>query len=460
MDHTLPYPIPGPAGTLLAPPANNATRNASPSTNALFASSAWHAMLRHRNLPPYGTEKQESSLALLRHGALARDAPPTSADRLRFIPALLTSLTPLGRDATVIIRDPTAALRATVHEEVLRKHGRSLREGAVLLMDNVVALSSDQRKRAGYRLDVLSDVHASIGPDSVIRVFTPCDISPSTRTLSQQSQQLRHQQQKKQQQQQQHQGPDPSAAYSANARNPPPLPLQPHRQSTARVPLSTVTSSTALKRTPERQSGPSLKRPAYQNDAHMRPPIGPPPRSALGPPRRPGLYRPGAPLLPAFQRPGGTGAPGPTVSQAMAVSTVTPTPISNPSTAASRLSDEQLDSLLGEVDVDALIAASGKANAVASAEEVSRMTQSQASGGTERAEAIDGVAMGADESVAKSGVGQNGEMQKEDSNPGRGVSTLQQQTQTGEVATEGINAAGGIASVDQSMIDNLFEGLD
>lgn len=351
-----PYSIPGPAGLPRgAPRAAAATPAAPRPANTRFATPTWAAALAGLR-PPLIT-----SLALLRARALAGD--PSKAPAL---PVLLAALTRVGKDAVVTLADPTAALPATLHAAALEEHGSALRPGAVLVLTDVCAAAAPRDRRAsGFRQDRAAGVEMSVHPSNITSVVEP-DADAAAPPPA-----------------------DPLLAYTPDARAP--LPLPPRSPS-----YSYKRPRTHLQASPMRTGGSGgvdARGLRVRRAAPPRPAPRPAPRNQRPPrPRAPPVVsdealddllcdvdieaaiaasgRATQTTVPATSAAAATStAPTAAVSatavaaSAAGSSSATATGIAAPSRAAAPASvgfGDDDDDLLGDIDIDAMVAASGR----------------------------------------------------------------------------------------------------
>lgn len=162
----LPYQIPGPAGGTLSQVPSQLPLPLKSSTTRLFQTSPWQAALQHLQAPPHGSTLLSSSIALLRSHALS-----DRFQRLSSLPVLLDALSWVGRDASILLRDPTGSIRATVHAEVFSKHKAGIEIGAALLLSGVAAIAYLERRPVGFRRDEGESLHVSIQACHVMKLF-------------------------------------------------------------------------------------------------------------------------------------------------------------------------------------------------------------------------------------------------------------------------------------------------
>lgn len=170
MDRTLdglPYRIPGPAGgTGWDAPQAPRTAHHSKQPQRRFSQAPWQSMLHHARIAPHGTLRLDASLALLRSYALA-----ARFEQVARLPVFVDALSWVGKDASVLLRDPTACIRATVHAAVFEARKDEIEVGAVMLLRNVTALAYQERRQTGFRVDADACLHMSIQPSNVEHVF-------------------------------------------------------------------------------------------------------------------------------------------------------------------------------------------------------------------------------------------------------------------------------------------------
>lgn len=365
----LPYQIPGPAGgPSYATPSQARNAPAAKSEAARrFRQPAWQVLLSQIFAPPYGNNSLTSSIALLRANALSH-----RFTRLPRIPILLGSLSWVGRDASVTLLDPTGTIRATIHAAVFEEHRTGIEPGSAMLLDGVAAVCHAERRPSGFKVDQDEGLHVSVQPchvKAVIPVGADMPASP-----------LRH-------------ASDPKDSYNTAVLSPPivrrPSTRLARRPQPTRAPLRPRAEPANIQRNRrpdygrgqyasrgasgfkgrpygQRRSPPggmqrspgaghAVKRP-YTN---VVPPLPAVRRHGMQPlPKRPAPNQRG---VDHFQQPvmlprnsGPRGAPSVNSSA----------PATSNCTGLNSLTEDQLDSLLGDFDVDAVIAASGKSQSV------------------------------------------------------------------------------------------------
>lgn len=332
----LPYPIPGPAGGIAPSRLAHSRQNDESKTLQQqqadrFSTMPWTAMQRKLRVPPHGPNYLNASLAVLRCNALAR-----AQHKLHVLPVLVESLTWVGRDASVILRDPTATLRATVHATVFSENPDFvIRVGTVLVLDEVVAFAYSNRP-SGIRINVSASLHLNIRPHHIQHVFPPSHqpatsaASSSASTSTSVPSRLAN----------------PADAYTLFAKAPPLPKLPQPTVDVARSP-EPMRPAHARPHTPIRPPSRPLRphNPHPSHSPHQHPPL---PAVRKRPFSNPNSYphkrnTTQSPYHPS--RPLSSASSARLPAQANAVSAIT---------------DDHLDSLLGDFDMDAVIAAHGK----------------------------------------------------------------------------------------------------
>lgn len=151
-------------------------------------------------------------------------------------------------------------------------------------------------------------------------------------------------------------------------------------------------------------------------------------------------------------------------------------PIVSPATPVNSLTDDQLDDLLGDIDVDAVIAASGKAKVLAmpvatvskqqsgAALDKSGSSEKEGKDSSSRDHAVAPTSVDLDGSNTGSNVGQKSALtstSKATPSPGSNNASKSvpgSDTNVGSNASEAGQRS--LSFVDEAMIDNLLEGLD
>lgn len=331
----LPYPIPGPAGTLPRPrPQSSSTMPAQPDR---FSVLSWNQMQQSLSLPPYGSHKLAASLALLRRNALLN-----FRHNLSNLPVIVDSLHWVGHDASVTLIDPTATMSATIYATVFENHPNTpIRAGTVLVLKDVIAFAYSSRS-AGFRVDPSSAVHLNIRPPHIETVIPVPDSPITQQPLSVGSL-------------------SPSALYTSFAFAPVMPPVRPRRPSSFNPQPQQNSFSP---QPPSKPLLPHNRHPQPANAAH-RAPFVPPSKKRQFPNQNDASKsqpfpnkRTALPLnRPSFATPAST--PPYSVPPSNITAYLPPQTISNP-TAVTAISDEQLDSILGDFDLDAAIAAHEK----------------------------------------------------------------------------------------------------
>lgn len=182
MTKPLPYPIPGPAGGLtpsfptrhlMSTPATPPNTMKAPSkqqttTNKqLFMTGLWPYIPTILHIHP-NVNELKTSLAILRRLAIL-NLKPTTEIRL---PVLVTCIRWLSDDASVMLSDPTANVNATIHANAMDKFSNTntpIDEHVVLLLKNVVPFSSVEE--LGFRVDVSRSVHLYLTEENIEKVI-------------------------------------------------------------------------------------------------------------------------------------------------------------------------------------------------------------------------------------------------------------------------------------------------
>lgn len=373
MENRLPYQIPGPAGGFTQSQPLTAPTTPKP-TLSVFQTTPWHAMLQHLH------NKIPSSIALLRRNALSNDYT-----KLPMLPVLIDALTPVGKDASARLRDPTGAIGATLHAGVFAARKDAVHVGAVLLLHQVAAIYYLDERR-GFRAPT-DAVHLSIQAAHVVALFRATPGAPLKNTPLLET-------------------------YEEQARFPPAVVLAPRRRPPLRERGGAYRGNALRGRAGlTGRGGRGVSREVERRRTmHVGQEGGASVRQHIGRGRavaRVGLKRAfdGTNVCGDIQRRGG-------MSQVQTTSRET--------RGVAAMTEDELDSLLGEVDVDALIAASGKA----------------ATGGSDDAE---------------KGTAEVGETAEGVDRNGCATEREEQQTDRQQ---------GNLSAVDEAMIDSLFEGLE
>lgn len=166
MEGALPYRIPGPAGGVCT--SRQAPDAPEKPVLDLFGTAPWREMLAHVN------QKIPSSIALLRRNALSNEFM-----KLAMLPVLIDSLVYVGKDASVVLRDPTGHVRGTIHADVFVERKGMLDRGVVLLLNGVSALAYLEESR-GFRGGE-DFVHLSVQACHVSNVFKGGSSVPEAR---------------------------------------------------------------------------------------------------------------------------------------------------------------------------------------------------------------------------------------------------------------------------------------
>lgn len=335
----LPYPIPGPAGTLPCPRLQSST--VVPTQPDRFSVLSWSEMRRSLSLPPYGPQRLSASLALLRRNALLN-----FRHKLSNLPVIVDSLHWVGHDASVNLIDPTTSMSATIYATVFASYPNTpIRAGTVLVLKDVIAFAYSNRS-VGFRADPSSAVHLNIRPPHIEAVIpvpeapTPPQSSSSSLT-------------------------NPSVLYTSFAFAPPMPPVRPRRPPSFN-PQHRPNSS--LPQPPTKPLVPHNRQPQPPSAAHKAPFVPPsrkrqfpnaafPQKDQLATKRRPPAPQFSAVPAPATQSPISS-VPVPPSGNSAALHQPSRSP-SEPTVMAA-MSDEHLDSILGDFDLDAAIAAHEK----------------------------------------------------------------------------------------------------
>lgn len=325
MEKSLPYPIPGPAGTLPAPRRQS---SASPSLQQTdcFSVFSWRKMQQSLGLPPYGSHRLEASLVLLRRNALLN-----FRHKLSNLPVLVDSLHWVGHDASVTLRDPTASMSATIYATVFADYAKSpIRVGTALILQDVIAFAYSNRS-VGFRADPLAAVHLNIRPAHIQTIISIPDLLPLQNSL-------------------QTPPPRPSDLYTPFAFSPQMPPIRARR---------TVPTTPQHLPAPQATSRPLLPHNSLPTSTHPKhaAPFVPPSRKRpltphpANPARNPLVVN--QPLSKRAMLP----VSGPMTSNHNVPSNSTA--LKN-SAIMSGLTDDHLDSILGDLDLEAVIAAHEK----------------------------------------------------------------------------------------------------
>lgn len=338
-ERPLPYQIPGPAGgpgwDAAAPSGVGRLAGASvkDTRDRRFYSAPWQAMLKHLGVHPCGDSKLDSSVALLRSYALGG-----RFDKVPRLAVRLDDLSYVAKDASVMLSDPTGSICATIHAEVFASHKNQIEAGSVLVLKHVAALAYYERRSAGFRLNAEASLHVSIQPSN-IELLCPISNDP--------------------------------VPHSTLLVSPPPL-------QTSYAPLALSPPVLATRMTPRRARSTSLP---------VRRPLHPRPASAARTQTdqrfgssngimQPGIHSQHRPNVsnsvshknisqgnaqhPSHKRrnPGHNHwQPQPPPQRSKYQRSVPPSPPRPTSSSVVNLTEDQLDNLLGDVDIDAVIAA-------------------------------------------------------------------------------------------------------
>lgn len=508
-----PYRIPGPAGFGISHTANRSragsqaangsqTPSAPTQSHSLISSAserahaararpfdtpAWHALLRSNELCPYGGKLLSSSVALVKNNALngvfTKSRLAVRVERMNFV----------GKDASVTLADPTGIIVGTLLAEIFTNRKSGVEEGAVLMLKGVSAIMFQERRVAGFRANLNDALHISIQSANVERVFGICDdmelprkegILPYQATalvepkVSQQA--LRRQR-----------------STPATPRRP--LSRVPHRPSSVHNGMHRSSNNGRSYSTPERSFDPPGRgRPhgpygvdpnsihqgphhgrgrgyrgrthgeMYSSSSHGRQQAESVAAIRVGLQARttsihPGLNNSGAqqsnrdvtkrPSTQSFQLP--RPSQRPRLEAKDRIPPVLSAPVEN--TAADVLTDDQLDNLLGSVDIDAVIAAATQSTSPQGKENKSS-DETQNPGGIN-------VKRPAHElSNLNHDVPEFASTTPETEPKEQSASPLASSTPALKIAAEersgDNNVAKGIGNIDDSMLDSLLDGLD
>ncbi len=187
MQSSLPYPIPGPAGVFsstrsgsegcagtersLVDTTTRKPRARSSGSNSLksFDTTGWHALLLAYDLRPYGPDLLSSSIALIKSNAFRGNF-----QRLR-LAVRVEKMHFVGKNASVTLADPTGTIVATVLAEVFEDRKCGVQEGAVLMLESVTAIMYPERKPAGFYINLDAALHMSIQSSNIVHVFSEAD---------------------------------------------------------------------------------------------------------------------------------------------------------------------------------------------------------------------------------------------------------------------------------------------
>lgn len=336
-----PYKIPGPAG--IAPgqhqsPKGTPTASPQPTpprNTARFTTTHWLSAIRLVQHP------LRASVALVRSLALSRDVRKTPTLVVR-----LDSLVHVGKDASATLSDPTGDIVATFHNNVFLEHAEDIHVGAVIVLRDVVALAAFSRAATGFRSDAHTAVHMSVTAGNIKHVVSLRDGLSSSN-----AQEI----------------PTPDQlleSYSTEAKHPVPprkRPSNPRPRGLSDPPSSHNTRRAAPqhRQNPEQgrhappQKRPPSRLPHQQTRPSQRPRFA---QEATNPSRAVvGTAQPG-------QLPGASNMPPP---REVATRPSRPVPqqmLSKPVgvSAVTSVTDDMLDELLNDIDIDAAIAASGR----------------------------------------------------------------------------------------------------
>lgn len=166
MSPRTPYAIPGPAGASHPPtprltplstaPLSTPRRVASPDLSN-YTTSSWSTAVASLHCPLV------SSVSLLRTRALARNKTLSPSLVVR-----LDTFHHVGRDVLANLSDPTGSLATSIHASVLETFGPDLRVGAVLVLANIRAITHHSKTSAGFRTDPSSQVHLTLSNAATI----------------------------------------------------------------------------------------------------------------------------------------------------------------------------------------------------------------------------------------------------------------------------------------------------
>lgn len=178
----LPYHIPGPAGfgfgqagarTGVDATASQAVRHETRERARPFDTRAWHALLRACSLRPYGSGVLSSSVALVQSEALRQEAIETARLAVR-----VEKMSWAGKDAVVTLADPTGSIGGTVLCEVFSDRKCVIEEGSVLLLKNVTVQYYRDRSQKGFHADETVELQVSVRRKNIERIFGEVDEGP------------------------------------------------------------------------------------------------------------------------------------------------------------------------------------------------------------------------------------------------------------------------------------------
>lgn len=337
----LPYPIPGPAGTL--PRLRPQSSTVVPAQPDRFSVLSWSEMRRSLSLPPHGSQRLSSSLALLRRNALLN-----FRHKLSKLPVIVDSLHWVGHDASVNLVDPTTSMSATIYATVFASYPNTpIRAGTVLILKEAIAFAYSNRS-VGFRADPSSAVHLNIRLPHIEAVIPVPEAAtpqqPSSCSLA-----------------------DPSTIYSSFAFAPPMPPIRPRRPpsfNSSHLP----SNPSIIPQPPTRPLVPHNRHPQPPRAAHKAPFIPPSRKRQFPNTNTPPNDLPTAKKRPASHQfsssPVPTGPslifPKPIVSSGIPITPHQPLRTQSGPTVMAAMSDEHLDSILGDFDLDAAIAAHEK----------------------------------------------------------------------------------------------------
>lgn len=136
-----------------------------------FDTPAWHALLRTYELRPYGSEFLASSVALVKNNAMSgvftKSRLAVRVERLSFV----------GKDASVTLADPTGAVVGTMLAEIFADRKSGVEEGAVLMLKGIAAIMYPERRVTGFRANLNEAMHISVQSANIERVFAASDDS-------------------------------------------------------------------------------------------------------------------------------------------------------------------------------------------------------------------------------------------------------------------------------------------
>lgn len=300
----------------------------------------------------------------------------------------IDTLAHVGSDAYVTLADPTGGgLVGTLHAAVLEEHRAALQPGATLYLRNVTALSHVEQKVTGFRPSAVDAVHLSVHLSNVEAIFGICgsEDEKSAAVIEQRSLLEAYVESVRTPPARAHGNRNVLANQmfgNGPPRRPKPRPLgssgvynSRNANGFAQKPLSAPNRPAARAlpvRSPAKRSAPAhVNMPVPQRPRPDRPVVPNP--TPQGRPRYAGLHRPAQ----LQQRANSTnsvrtGRPNVPSTQAVVAQQISigsdrrpePATQTNAMAAVESMSEDQLDNILGEVDLDAVISASGFSQAL------------------------------------------------------------------------------------------------